>query len=200
MADEARAFSALISGRVTELGIPRDEVAGRLDVMVSTVEGWLEGTAFPDDDDIERLAGVLRLPRSLLREARRRSIEAVPAPEPVMVTPATLEEPVPLPPPTVEDNEIIAAPERVEAVARATEALTTPWRLFQERIERRRQADRAPTKEASYLEDHRQLATYRARAAMTAGGVILLVLLLRWALGGLGAALGEVWQSLTGAF
>lgn len=208
MADQAKAFATLISSRTTELGIARDEVAADLDVMVSTVEGWLDGSAFPDDDEIERLGRVLRLPRSLLREARRRSVEAVPVPEPedepepepALVSPATLEEPVPLPPPVSDPTELFPATERREAVSRAAEAITTPWRMLLDRLERRRASDRAPTKEPSYLEDQRQLVTYRTRAALTAGGVLVLVLLLRWVLGGFGAALGELWNSLTGAF
>ena len=72
--------------------------------------------------------------------------------------------------------------------------------MVRDRLERRRQVDRAPTKEPSYLEDQRQVVTYRTRAALTAGGVLVLVVLLRWALGGFGDALGELWDSLTGAF
>ena len=210
MVDQAKAFAALITSRTTELGISRDEVAGQLDVMVSTVEGGLEGSSFPDDDEIERLGRVLRLPRSLLREARRRSVdegaepvtepEPAPEPQPATAPPSTLEEPVPVPAPTSDSTELFPATDRREAVSRAAEAISTPWRVARDRLERRRQVDRAPTKEPSYLEDQRQVVTYRTRAALTAGGVLVLVVLLRWALGGFGDALGELWDSLTGAF
>ena len=41
--------------------------------------------------------------------------------------------------------------------------------------------------------------TYRLRMIFTAAGVAVVALVLRWALGGLGSALADLWSALTDA-
>ena len=58
---------------------------------------------------------------------------------------------------------------------------------------------RAPVTNPSYLEERDELITYRLRMIFAAAGIAVLVLLLRWALGGLGSAISDLWTALAEA-
>lgn len=211
--DESLAFSVLLVGRMDELELALDDVVDGVDVGASDVQSWIDGTAVPEDGEIPPLARVLSLPRSLLREARRRADQALqhtdhadaepepePTPAPVEPRESTLEQPVPVAPAVM-----VATPPEMEIepepdlVARILEVVRSPWDMLRDRVVAGRERAQAPTREESYIEDERQRLTYQLRAVFVSGGLIALVLILRWALAGFGSSLADLWDALTSA-
>lgn len=209
MSSSNHAFTKLLADRLDELGKNSEEFAHQLGVEMTTVRSWEQGLTIPTDTDVEPVAHALSLPRSLVREALRRSFEPLddvgpdsrPDGGPASneeTAPGTIEEPVtPESPPLLLPIEVPAP--ATAAMARVAGLVKTPFRALREGLDRRRWTARAPTLHHSYLEDPRQLLTYRVRAVMTAGGVLALVLVLRWALAGFGDALSQLWESMAGA-
>ena len=213
MAGERGAFAVLLSNRCDELGLAPTDLADELELSTTEVDDWLSGATLPEDDTVEPLARALSLPRSLLREAIRRTDLPAAQPEddlsaepplpmveaPVLDVPpadSTLEQPIPVATSVIEEIEI---PDEPGLVDRFTERFGGPFRALQDRVDRQRSRSRAPTRTPSYIEDDQQRMTYRWRATFTVGGVLVLVIVLRWAFGGLGDALSDLWDTLIGA-
>ena len=227
MVDPATAFASLLIDRMEERDLTTASLAETLDVPTEVVEAWQHAESVPDDHDLVPVASALSLPRSLVREAIRRADEAFLEIESEEFSrqsdeAATLEHPA-FPDGTAEgQNEVgdpgsihIADPTSavaepadrsayetpmVDLRSRTFEALTTPWMLLRDRLDRRRATARAPTRELSYIEDTHQRLTYRLRGVFTAGGILAMIIILRWALSGFGESLGSLWETLTSVF
>ena len=206
--DPSLAFATMLASRMAELALSTDDVADSLDVTVPLVDEWIAGETSPEDEKIEPLARVLSLPRSLVREACRRAHIGRQSLDPIVedsaieptadapLTEATHHQPVP----SVVMPAVLVDPSfPPDAVSRSVEMLGSPWRLLRDRLDRGRERARAPTDELSYLEDSQQRMTYHLRAVFTVGGVTAMVIILRWAFGGFGSALTDLWETLTGA-
>ena len=214
------AFANLISARRAEMGVEASDLATALGIPVDSLLVWEAGSGVPDPDVVKLVARELRLPRSLVIEAARRTEDAAASEgSPALVLPPvptdstfedgsfedgafeesqTIEEAIPVLGPMTTAPPV--DPVENDPLSRAADVLISPFRLLMVRIEQRREQNLAPTKTPSYMEDDRQRLTYALRAVFTAGGVIALTLILRWALDRFGSALGDVWETLTSPF
>ena len=205
--NEGMAFARLFSQRRGELDLSVVDIAVRTGRPIELVVAWDRGGAVPDTAEIPQVAETLRLPNPLLKEAVRRVSEyrqGMPALD-LPTEAATF----PTAEPAVEETVLTdptseASPRTTIEKARSmsTVALTTLGDGFTElrlSIGRRRRAARAPVDQPSYMEDRSQLVSYRLRMVFTAAGVIALTLILRWSLIGLGSAIADLWNALTGA-
>ena len=201
-----------MSDRIDELDADPDQLASDAALDPALVRSWIAGAALPEDDQIRPLAKQLSLPRSLLREARRvaeQSLEVEGSPaEPdveVPTTDASAPEYEPLAQESTMEQAIVPAvvvqdvpePDTPSSLERALELVRSPIEVVRARMERRKARALAPTEQPSYVEDDRQRTTYQLRAIFTAGGVIALALILRWALNGFGSSLADLWNTLT---
>lgn len=206
--DERTAFARLFSQRRSDLGLSVIDIAARSGSPIEVVVAWDRGRAVPDQDNLSQVAEILRLPKPLLAEAVRR------------VNESRRGAPV-LDPPTDDERFHIEEAPAAET-SPPSDAGTEPstgvrsnpvGRIFpfvfgvlgnmftelRESMGRRRRIARAPVTQPSYLEDRRQIVTYRLRMVFTAAGVMVMALILRWSLTGLGSAVADLWNALTGA-
>ena len=205
--DERRAFARLFSQRRLELDLSLVDVAVRTGRPLEVVVGWDQGRSVPDGDDFDKVADILKLPKALLMEALRRVADHrqdVPAPDqpepPVQENDASVETPA-------SREALIAAPYPSTAITErlrqlpdlAIRSFVATFGDMRRSWSRKRRVARAPTAFPSYTEDRDQLLTYRLRMVFTAAGVAVLALVLRWSLGGLGSAVADLWNALTGA-
>ena len=222
--DGGMAFARLFSQRREELDLSVVDIAVQTGRPIEVVVGWGRGNAVPDRDDLDKVAQTLRLPKPLLKEARRRAVAhrkvnpplgPLPdAPPYLEEQPAVVTEPAPAtatapstPPARAPAAFASTAMSDAAAVAstvvsRLSTVLSAASEMFGDMrgsISRRRRLARAPTAHPSYMEDRDQRITYRLRLVFTAAGVAALVLILRWSLGGLGSAIADLWEALSGA-
>lgn len=198
--DEGLAFARLFAKRREEMDVSVVDIATRTGRPIEVVVGWEQGSAIPDSDELVDLSATLKLPMPLLEEALRRVHEhrkLLPPPEPE----AGLDED------TLYDIEIVELQEESDLLTHPDgEALDFPEpprsklvSAARQSLGRRRALARAPVANPSYLEDSEETMTYRLRMIFAAAGVAVVALLLRWALGGLGSALADLWGSLADA-
>ena len=200
--DEGLAFARLFAKRRDELDVSVVDIATRTGRPIEVVVGWEQGNVVPDGDEVADVSEALKLPMPLLEEALRR-VHAhrmqAPPPEPdTMLDEDTLYdiEIVELGEGTPEDSE-------PEQESEPDPPSASPWSNLISRtrrsLGRRRVMARAPVTNPSYLEDREELITYRLRMIFAAAGIAVLVLILRWALGGLGSAISDLWTALAEA-
>lgn len=200
--DEGLAFARLFAKRRDELDVSVVEIATRTGRPIEVVVGWEQGNVVPDGDELADVSEALKLPMPLLEEALRR-VHAhrmlAPPPEPdTMLDEDTLYdiEIVELGEGTPEDS----APEQEsEPDPPSTSSWSNLISRTRRSLGRRRVMARAPVTNPSYLEDREELITYRLRMIFAAAGIAVLVLILRWALGGLGSAISDLWTALAEA-
>ena len=205
--NEGMAFARLFSQRRDELDLSVVDIAVRTGRPIEVVVAWDRGGAVPDTAEIPHVAETLRLPKPLLKEAVRRVSEhrqgmpALELPTEAGTLPVA-ETAVKETAPTDPDSEASPRTSINEARAMFTVALETLGNIFTDlrlSMGRRRRTARAPVQQPSYMEDRQQLVSYRLRMVFTVAGVIALVLILRWSLTGLGSAIADLWNALTGA-
>ena len=209
MAEEGgMAFARLCLQRRAELDLSAVDIAVRTGRPIEVVVAWDQGTAVPDADELAQVAEVLDLPLPLLKEALRRvadyrldapPVESSPEPSPVVDEPAGLVREPPDSSTLTIDTTIPFTERLLEAATSTVGAVTGIFTDVRQSASRRRRMARAPTAHPSYIEDRNQMVTYRLRMVFTAAGVAVLALILRWSLGGLGSAISDLWNALTGA-
>jgi len=197
--DGGLAFARLFAKRREEMDVSVVDIATRTGRPIEVVVGWEKGSAIPDSDELVDVSAALKLPMPLLEEALRRVDEhrlLSPPPEPE----AGLDED------TLYDIEIVELEEPDLATHPGSEPLELPelpgTKLIsaaRQSLGRRRAMARAPVANPSYLEDSEETITYRLRMIFAAAGVAVVALILRWALGGLGSAVADLWGSLADA-
>ena len=201
------AFARLFSQRRVELDLSVVDIAVRTGRPIEVVVAWDRGSTVPDAQEITKVAEVLRLPKPLLKEAIRRVNEyrqgTAPLGKPEAGSPPGGE-------PGVEEPSASTAtgshtPPRTRT-GRGRDFLIVAWSAvgnvlseLRYSILRRRRIARAPVDQPSYVEDQQQMVAYRLRAVFTVAGVIVLALILRWSFTGLGSAIADLLDSLTGA-
>jgi len=199
-ADAGMAFAQLFSQRRRELDLSVVDVAVRTGLPIEVVVGWDQGRSVPDGDDLDKVSDFLKLPKPLLKEALRRvadhrldasGADLSRSPEP---TEDTFEALIDAPYPSTTVSERLR--QLPDMAQRSFAGLFNDIRRF---WSRKRRMARAPTAYPSYTEDRDQLLTYRLRVVFTAAGIAVLALVLRWSLGGLGTAIVDLWNALTGA-
>ncbi|MDE0710186.1 MAG: helix-turn-helix transcriptional regulator [bacterium] len=198
--DGGLAFARLFAKRRDELDVSVVDIATRTGRPIDVVVGWEKGSAVPDGDELVDISAALKLPMPLLEEALRRVDEhrlLLPPPEPD----------VGLDEDTLYDIEIVELEEESDL---ASHPGTTPLEPFElpgskliskarQSLGRRRAMARAPVANPSYLEDSEETITYRLRMIFAAAGVAVVALVLRWALGGLGSSVADLWRALADA-
>ncbi|MCY3578990.1 MAG: hypothetical protein F4Z36_00530 [Acidimicrobiia bacterium] len=199
--DEGMAFARLFAKRRAELNVSTVDIADLTKRPIQVVVGWEQGSSVPRDDELAVLSEALRLPISLMEEALRRVGEH--------------EKPVgsagsdSLSDEALYDVEIVPLEESVEDPvidSLDVEPNGSAWsklklragRVFGPRDRSTPAQERDPARSSSYMEDPEQQITYRLRMVFSAAGIAILVLVLRWALGGFWAAVTDLWSSLTG--
>ena len=197
--DGGLAFARLFAKRREEMDVSVVDIATRTGRPIEVVVGWEKGSAIPDSDELVDVSAALKLPMPLLEEALRRVDEhrlLSPPPEPE----AGLDED------TLYDIEIVELEEPDLATHPGSEPLELPelpgTKLIsaaRQSLGRRRAMTRAPVANPSYLEDSEETITYRLRMIFAAAGVAVVALVLRWALGGLGSAVADLWGALADA-
>ena len=197
--DGGLAFARLFAKRREEMDVSVVDIATRTGRPIEVVVGWEKGSAIPDSDELVDVSAALKLPMPLLEEALRRVDEhrlLSPPPEPE----AGLDED------TLYDIEIVQLGEPDLATHPESEPLelselpgTKLISAARQSLGRRRAMARAPVANPSYLEDSEETITYRLRMIFAAAGVAVVALILRWALGGLGSAVADLWGSLADA-
>lgn len=210
--NEGMAFARLFSQRRSELDLSVVDIAVRTGRPIEVVVAWDRGGAVPDTEEIPQVAETLRLPKPLLKEAVRRVSEyrqGIPALDlPAESAALPTEEPTfdeTSPTDAVPESSSPTSLDRTrfdQARHMVTVALDTLGNMFTElrlSVGRRRRAARAPVDQPSYMEDRQQVVSYRLRMVFTVAGVIALTLILRWSLTGLGSAIADLWNALTGA-
>lgn len=205
--DEGMAFARLFSQRREELDLSVVDIAVQTGRPIEVVVAWEQGMSVPDAGDLPEVSQILRLPHPLLEEASRRVAahqqntpppSDVPSPEPDDTGQLSIsfeEEPAADDPPDDGSADIFATDDRPSVVSYLDSVVTR----MRESITRRRLRARTPAARPSYLEDRDELITYRLRMVLTAAGVGVLALVLRWSLGGLGSAVADLWEALTAA-
>ena len=199
--DGGAAFARLFSQRREDLGLSVVDIAVQTGRPIEVVVGWEQGLSAPGADDLPQVAQALKLPLPLLEEASRRAAEHQPPPdeppagaEGAGALEVSFEEaPAALPDDSSAD---VFAPDGRPSIASYLDSIRTRVR---EAAARRRRRAQAPAAQPSYLEDRDELVTYRLRMVLTAAGVAVLALVLRWSLGGLGSAVTDLWEALTAA-
>lgn len=205
--DEGMAFARLFSQRREELDLSMVDIAVQTGQPIEVVVAWEQGMSVPDTGDLPEVTQILRLPLPLLEEAARRVAahqQNTPPPSDIPSPEAddtgqlsiSFEEGPSAAAPPEDGSADIFAPDDRSSVASYLESVLTRMR---ESITRRRLRARTPAAHPSYLEDRDELITYRLRTVLTAAGVIVLALVLRWSLGGLGSAVADLWEALTAA-
>ena len=198
--DGGLAFARLFAKRREEMNISVVDIATRTGQPIEVVVGWEQGSAVPDDDELVDLSATLKLPMPLLKEALRRVHEhrmLSPPPEPD----SGLDED------TLYDIEIVELEEEPDL---HSDLESTPLESFgaprstlisraRQSLGRRRAMARAPVANPSYLEDHEETITYRLRMIFAIAGVAVVALVLRWALGGLGSSIADLWRAMADA-
>ena len=197
--DGGLAFARLFAKRREEMDVSVVDIATRTGRPIEVVVGWEKGSAVPDSDELVDLSATLKLPMPLLEEALRR-VEEHRLLSPPPVTDAGLDED------SLYDIEIVELEEPVLATHPESEPLepsefpgTKLISAARQSLGRRRAMARAPVANPSYLEDSEETITYRLRMIFAAAGVAVVALILRWALGGLGSAVADLWGSLADA-
>ncbi len=206
--NEGLAFARLFSQRRRDLDLSVVDLATRTGRPIEVVVAWDRGDAVPDPDEISRLADILRLPKPLMLEAVRRvsahrqdtSAFDLPTDD----KPSSTEGP-----PTTEEatldgvNPGIAHHDSTgigrKIVTAILESVSNLFTELRQSVGTRRRTARLQTNQPSYMEDPRQIVTYRLRMVFTVAGIIVLTLILRWSLTGLGSAVTDLWTALTGA-
>lgn len=210
--NEGMAFARLFSQRRSELDLSVVDIAVRTGRPIEVVVAWDRGGAVPDTEEIPQVAETLRLPKPLLKEAVRRVSEhrqGIPALDlPAESAALPTEEPVvdgTSPTDVAPEASSRTSMDRArfdQARHMVTVALDTLGNMFtdlRQSVGRRRRNARAPVDQPSYMEDRQQIVSYRLRMVFTVAGVIALTLILRWSLTGLGSAIADLWNALTGA-
>ena len=207
-ADGGVAFARLFSQRRRELDLSVVDVAVRTGRPIEVVVGWDQGRAVPEDEEVDRVADILKLPKPLLKEALRRVADYrmdTPPPEGRSESPeredgseesASITTEVLLSaayPSTAVTERLRELP---DLAMRSFLSMFSDMRRYRDR---KRRLARAPTPFPSYTEDRDQLLTYRLRMVFTAAGLAVLALVLRWSIAGLGSAISDLWNALTGA-
>ena len=201
MTDEGgMAFADLFSQRRDEIGLSLVDIATLTERPIEVVVAWDRGRMAPDRGEVQKVAETLRLPEALLHEALRRVAE-------YREGTAALESGAGAAEPG--DPEVEAEPTGDTATRlsglRPVRRLRLPsprgwFASVRKSIARKRRLARAPVSQPSYLEDRDQMVAYRLRTVFTVAGIVVLILVLRWSLGGLGSAVADLWQALTSAF
>lgn len=205
--DEGMAFARLFSQRREELDLSMVDIAVQTGRPIEVVVAWEQGMSVPDAGDLPEVGQILRLPLPLLEETSRRVAahqQDTPPPSDIPSPEAddtgqlsiSFEEGSPATAPPEDGSADIFAPDDRPSVVSYLDSVVTRMR---ESITRRRLRARTPAARPSYLEDRDELITYRLRMVLTAAGVIVLALVLRWSLGGLGSAVADLWEALTAA-
>lgn len=200
--DGGLAFARLFAKRRDEMDVSLVDIATRTGRSIEVVIGWERGSSVPDGDELVDVSAALKLPMPLLEEALRRVGEHRP-PSPPPEPEGGLDED------TLYDIEIVEL-EGEELAESPTQPGSMPsessdpysWKLIsraRQSFGRRRAMARAPVASPSYLEDSEQTITYRLRMIFAAAGVAVVALVLRWALGGLGSAVADLWGALADA-
>ena len=200
--DGGLAFARLFAKRRDELDVSVVDIATRTSRPIDVVVGWEKGSAVPDGDELVGISAALKLPMPLLEEALRRVDEhrlLLPPPEPD----------VGLDEDTLYDIEIVELEGEALADSPTQPGSMSPessdpysWKLIsraRRSLGRRRAMARAPVANPSYLEDSEETITYRLRMIFAAAGVAVVALVLRWALGGLGSSVADLWGALADA-
>lgn len=206
--DGGMAFARLFSQRRRELDLSVVDVAVRTGRPIEVVVGWDQGRAVPEDEEVDSVADILQLPKPLLKEALRRVANYrmdTPPPEDRSESPDPDDESEESAPMSTEA--LLSAPYPSTAVRErfrqlpdlVTRSFLSMFSDLRRSRNRRRRLARAPTAFPSYTEDRDQLLTYRLRMVFTAAGLAVLALVLRWSIGGLGSAISDLWNALTGA-
>ncbi len=184
----------IIQRRRVELGLSQAQLGERLGRAASTVRRWERGDASPPESIMATLASALQVSERDLAVAFGADDpgpepQPNPQPEPARVSAA------------VEDQPTVAAPApAASAVDRAGQKAAAASSTVASPPQQRRRSPRlrapalATNEGLSYLEDSRQRVRYWIRAALTIVVGIILLLILVWAVGELGAAIGEVWS------
>lgn len=189
---EETGFASLLAQRREELGLSREGLAGRLQWPEEAVEEWENGVSVPGAADVTAVATAVSLPASLLREAIRVSGGL---PETVPPPPYQPELDAPREPSPADSGE----PPPVSRSGSARLRISSVFNRASAAFAQRRRLAKAPSAVPSYLEDPDQVVTYRARMVFTTAGVLILILLFRWALGGLTSALADLWNAFRAA-
>lgn len=206
--DGGMAFARLFSQRRRELDLSVVDVAVRTGRPIEVVVGWDQGRAVPEDEEVDSVADILKLPKPLLKEALRRVADHrmdTPPPEHRSESP-DLEDDSEESASTTTEALLIAPYPSTAVKERLRELPDLAMRSFLSMFtdmrrsrNRKRRMARAPTLFPSYTEDRDQLLTYRLRMVFTTAGLAVLALILRWSIGGLGSAISDLWNALTGA-
>lgn len=199
--DGGAAFARLFSQRREDLGLSMVDIAVQTGRPIEVVVGWERGLSAPGLDDLPQVAQALKLPIPLLEEALRRAAQHRRPPD------ASSQ--------GTEDTGALEISFEDGSAARPDDSSTDAFEpggrpgafsfldavrtRVLEPLARRRRRARAPAAQPSYLEDRDELITYRLRMVLTAAGVAVLALVLRWSLGGLGSAAADLWEALTAA-
>lgn len=198
MTDEGgMAFADLFSQRRDEIGLSMVDIATRTERPIEVVVAWDRGRMVPDRGEVEKVAETLRLPEALLHEALRRVAEYREGAAVLESGAAGLDDP------EVESEPKSDEGARLTRIRPARRLRLPSLRRLsasvRKSMERRRRLARAPVSQPSYLEDRDQMVAYRLRTVFTVAGIVVLILVLRWSLGGLGSAVADLWQALTNA-
>lgn len=180
-------FALLLEQRRGELGLSREELAERLNLPEEVVEEWENGISIPGASDVTTVATAVTLPASLLREAVRQS-----GPLPETVPPEPYQPELTAAPPDPPADDQPPPPDRSRSARRRISSL---FDRAGAAFARRRRLAKAPAASPSYLEDPDQVVTYRVRMVFTTAGILVLILLFRWALGGLTSAVADLWNA-----
>jgi len=200
--DEGMAFARLFAKRRAELNVSIVEIADLTSRHIQVVVGWEQGSSVPQGEELVVLSEALRLPIPLIEEALRRVGESEKPMAPTGTGSSLSDD-------NLYDIEILPLEEDSEDPINDgldLEPTRSAWSRLRQRAGQvfgqrdRRTSAQEPNQalSSSYMEDPEQQITYRLRMVFSAAGIAILVLVLRWALGGLGAAVTDLWSSLTG--
>lgn len=206
--NEGMAFARLFSQRRSELDLSVVDIAVRTSKPIEVMVAWDTGRAVPDAEDLAKVAETLRLPKPLLKEAVRRvneyrhTLSAADMPLETGPYPggeSGAEEPTSTGVAVLDDRAPKYSDRARDVASLVLDTVTNMFAELRQSVGRRRRIARAPVDQPSYMEDREQLLTYRLRMVFTVAGVAVLALVLRWSLTGLGAAIADLWDSLSGA-
>ncbi len=192
----------IILRRRGELGLSQAQLAGRIGRAASTIRRWERGEAKPPTSIMPALASALQVAPRDLAVAFGVEDDGTPAPE-IAATPDVAVAPPPAPktesappsePSPEPDREQPITEKPTEALAVQTAVAAPPQQKTQRRSPLRRAPALDPSEGLSYVETTRQRVRYWLRAALTIIVGVILVIILFWALGELGAALSDVWD------
>lgn len=167
MSDTAVTIAETLLAAREALGLSVRDVGEAVGCSVGTVRSWEQGNSVPDESLVPALAALLQLDASALRRSATAEAGAPDAPVPPR-----------------------AAGPTENPFSQAAQWVVTAWK-------RRRALARAPVASPSYLEDDRQVSAYRLRAVLTAAGVVIMLVVLRWAWGQFAEAISALFDTLT---